>query len=152
MDYKAINSTLNKYFDGTSTLEEEKLLKKYFDSGNIKPEHNAYKPLFDSFAQQHRVTNPRSVRFDYKQPKKNYKLAIAATLVIGLGIAGMYYTETQKETIIASKNVTKERKKEAYKELKKFSSQLNKGIERAGALSIFGKTTKRIFNLTKDKK
>jgi len=53
-----INELLNKYFSGTSTLEEEKILKKYFTSEKLTTEHQAYKPLFDVFDLEAKVTYP----------------------------------------------------------------------------------------------
>jgi hypothetical protein len=150
MDYKAINNILNRYFDGTSTLEDEKKLKQYFDTDKVLPEHNAYKPLFDHFGNTHNVTNPKQVRLPYKQPKKNYKLAIAAVLVLGLGIFGLTRQNFVEKEIV-SKNITQEKKKEAYKEMEKFSNSINKGIKRVSALSIFGKTTKKIFKIEEKK-
>jgi len=44
-----INDLLEKYFDGQTSLTEEKLLKQYFSSNEIKSEHLIYKPLFEAF-------------------------------------------------------------------------------------------------------
>jgi len=146
MDYKTINNILNRYFDLTSTLEDEKILKQYFATQNILPEHQAYKPLFDYFANSRNVTNPEQIRLPYKHAKKNYKLAIAVILVLGLGIFGLTRQNIVEKEIV-SKNITQEKKKEAFKEMEKFSNSVNKGFKRVSALSVFGKTTKKIFNL-----
>lgn len=44
-----INDLLEKYFDGQTSLAEEKLLKQYFSSNEISLEHLIYKPLFEVF-------------------------------------------------------------------------------------------------------
>jgi len=148
MDYKAIDNTLNRYFDGTSTLEEERLLKQYFSSAQVRPEHLAYKPLFDHYGNALNVTNPKQVRLPYKK-QKNYKLAIAAVLILGLGMFGLYRQNTVVEKQIVSKNITSEKKKEAYKEIEKFSNSVNESMQRVGALSIFAKTTKKVLNINR---
>jgi len=150
MDYKAINNTLNRYFDGTSTLEEERLLKQYFSSAQVRPEHMTYKPLFDHYGNAQNVTNPNQVRLPYKK-QRNYKLAIAAILVLGLGLFGLYRQNLSIEKQIVSKNITPEKKKEAYKEIQKFSNSVNESMQRVGALSIFAKTTKKVFKINQRK-
>lgn len=47
-----IDNILNHYFEGTSTVGEEKILKGYFRSHQIAPQHEIYKPLFDLFDQE----------------------------------------------------------------------------------------------------
>jgi len=150
MDYKAIDNTLNRYFDGTSSLEEERLLKQYFSSAQVRPEHMPYKPLFDHYGNAMHVTNPQQVRLPYKK-QNNYKLAIAVVLVLGLGIFGLVRQNVIVEKQIVSKNITPEKKKEAYKEIEKFSNSVNESMQRVGALSIFAKTTKKVLKINQKK-
>jgi hypothetical protein len=49
MDKILINSLLDKYFEGGTTLDEDKILKRYFKNGKVAPEHLDVKPLFDFF-------------------------------------------------------------------------------------------------------
>ena len=151
MDYKAINNTINRYFDGISTLEEECILKQYFSSDNVHPEHMAYKPLFDHYGNTQSVTNPKQIRLPYRK-QKNYKLAIVAILVIGLGIFGLSIKNNLTNQQLVSKNITPEKGQKAFKEIQKFSKSVNNGMKRASALSIFGKTTNRIFKINKPNK
>jgi hypothetical protein len=43
---------LQKYFDGATTLEEEKAIKAAFASGQISEQHRRYLPLFQSFLRE----------------------------------------------------------------------------------------------------
>ena len=43
---KKIDNILEKYFEGETTLDEEKLLRSYFQSGKVTDEHLAYAPIF----------------------------------------------------------------------------------------------------------
>lgn len=47
-----IKSLLEKYFEGNTSLEEEKQLHQYFLQAKIAEELLPYKPLFDFFGQQ----------------------------------------------------------------------------------------------------
>ena len=49
--HKLIDSLLESYFEGTSTLEEEQMLKDYFN-GNIEKRHLEYQSLFSLFAHE----------------------------------------------------------------------------------------------------
>ncbi|GEM_PF-3039909 len=144
MDYKEINNILDKYFEGLSGLDEEKRLRQYFASNEISQEHLPYKPLFEHYKSQTNVTNPRRLRLEYKQPKKNYKLAIAAVLLIGLGLFSIRQNRQNKQLQFAANETNK---KEAFKEIKKYSKKINKSFDQAGSISIFAKTTKKIFNV-----
>lgn len=47
MDSKNMNELLQKYWEGTSTLEEETTLVQYFNEGEVAEEHKAYAPVFN---------------------------------------------------------------------------------------------------------
>ncbi|WP_163708236.1 hypothetical protein [Mangrovibacterium lignilyticum] len=46
METKRIRALLERYFDGESSLEEEKQIQRYFSSGEIDAELRPYKELF----------------------------------------------------------------------------------------------------------
>ena len=47
MDYKYITQLLERYWEGTTSLEEEQILKAFFSQKDIPAELLGYKPLFD---------------------------------------------------------------------------------------------------------
>ena len=47
MDYKYITQLLERYWEGTTSLEEEQILKAFFSQKDIPAELLRYKPLFD---------------------------------------------------------------------------------------------------------
>ena len=53
-----IDKLLNNYFDGISSIEEERALKRYFSDENVLPEHEAYRSLFVAFAKEKEVVAP----------------------------------------------------------------------------------------------
>jgi len=44
-----MNNLLEKYFQGETSLEEERELKKYFLKGNVAAEHEIYRAMFEEF-------------------------------------------------------------------------------------------------------
>jgi hypothetical protein len=153
MDYKQIDNILNKYFEGNSSLEEEKILRKYFASGNIAESHRVYKGMFEYFEKAQNVTNPLPVRLNHKPKKYKKYLAGAAAFIIGLGLIGLMQMQTDNlDAKIKVSNHNPEKQKEAINEIKKFSKKINQGIEKTDAITIFGSMTQKIFNLKNNKK
>jgi len=157
MDYKNIDNILNKYFEGLTTLEEEKVLRQYFSSDKVQEAHEMYRPMFQYFATAKNVTNPLPVRLNYKQKTNRFYYAVTAAIVVGLGLFGLLQLDfkpnkNQTAANIQMSDSSPEKKKEAVKEIKKFSKNLTEGLEKTGALSVFGTTTKKVFNIKNNKK
>ncbi len=135
MDYKEINKILELYFEGETTLEQEKLLKDYFSTSKIAPGHRSLKNLFDFYQEEKKLKNPKALHFNQFKRKRNYKLATAAVLILGLGIFGLL----SKQKMESRNNIaTTESKKEIFNEVKKYSNDLNKGIKQLSAFGFIG--------------
>ncbi len=64
MSFEAINSLIEKYFAGETSLDEERILRGYFKGSNIDPRLASYAPLFQFFEHE------KQVQFDAtKMPK-----------------------------------------------------------------------------------
>jgi len=153
-DYKNIDNILNKYFEGMTSLQEEKLLRNYFASGQVAPAHEAYRALFQYTAEAHQQTTP--VPFKIQVQPKSYRFYYAASVALLIGLSLVWFLQSDKKTNlnmtdaathIQVSNNNKQKKKEAEKELKKFTKNVQKGLDNAGALSIFGSTTKKVFKI-----
>ena len=55
MNEQKMNDLLQRYFDGATTLDEERILKRYFAGSDIYESHRAYQPMFAFFAQEREV-------------------------------------------------------------------------------------------------
>ncbi len=159
MDFKKIDNILNKYFEGLTTLEEEKQLKDYFASEYIADQHYPYKALFGYFERAGQFSNPRPVHIASKTKNKRKYYAAAAALVIGLTFVGLIRSGFNHKinlhetaTHIQVSNPNPEKQKEAVKEIKKFTRNVNEGIQKTGAISVFGTTTRKVFNIKNEKK
>jgi len=158
-DYKHIDNILNKYFEGLTTLSEEKVLRNYFSSDDIAETHRPYKAMFQHFEQAQRMTNPKP--FQIQNKTRNYRVYYAASIVlfIGLGLVWLLQQDYKKNnyfnnvsTQVQISNNNPQKKEEAKKEIKKFTKNIRKGIENAGTLSLFGTSTKKVFNIKNNKK
>ncbi len=53
-----IDNLLEKYWEGETSVEDEKVLKQYFKSSNVEQEHEAFKDLFVFFDNESQITYP----------------------------------------------------------------------------------------------
>ena len=88
MDYKYINQLLNKYWEGTSSLEEERILRAFFSQKDVPGSFLAYKELF-VYEQQEQERGVMSADFDDRllalvgedTPVKAHKLTLTRRLL-----------------------------------------------------------------------
>ena len=98
-----IDNILEKYFEGISSVEDEKALKKYFQSGNIQSQHEMYKPLFATFDEEKQITAPAFVtplERDNKKPFLSRKLwiSIASTAAVILLVINLFPFKNRNRT------------------------------------------------------
>ena len=146
MEPHKIEEILKKYFDGKSTLKEEKTLSEYFNSENVAPQLNTYKPLFQFVTKEKMQQSKIHVSENIPQKKSKHWLSIAAAVcVFTLGILWIY--NAQVNSIPSDKTI--EDPKLAYEETKKalllVSENLNKGLNQTEYLSEFNKSKNLIF-------
>jgi anti-sigma-K factor RskA len=94
-----MNELLEKYWEGTTSHEEEQRLKRYFASGNITAAHEVYKPLFETIALEQqvlpsfdafaKVSNKTSLWTQFNNHKWK-SLAVAASLAAILTLGAVY--------------------------------------------------------------
>jgi hypothetical protein len=54
-DFNHIQQLLEKYWEGETSVEEERQLKSYFNFGEIDPQHQKYAPMFQAFKAEQSV-------------------------------------------------------------------------------------------------
>ena len=109
METKKIAKLLQTYFNGESTVEEERTLETYFKSGNVAEELMEYAPYFNGISELATVTDDRNFEeevMDFileneNQEKTKYRrlwqtvTGIAASVIIVLG-GFLFYQQQQK--------------------------------------------------------
>ena len=146
MDYKKVKELLDKYFDGTSSLKEEQLIKEYFAyTKEIPTELIAAKALFDQ------INEEATEQCEFEpiiSPSKNWLstrfiIRFAASIIL---LFGLFYfiqqpVDEQPYAYINGKAITD--KNIAIKETKKalfsITTRLNQGTKDLSKLSKFNK-------------
>ena len=138
MEYSNIEKLLERYFEATSTVAEEEVLREYFSSGDIPLHLKKHAPMFQYFsvAKEERFTK----QVPLKPRKKSYIkwISIAAVSVLVFGIYfGRNYQE-QREAEFAYQ--------ETKKALSLLATNLGRGTEKVAYLREFEETKQKIYN------
>ncbi|WP_299161606.1 hypothetical protein [uncultured Eudoraea sp.] len=137
MELDRIEKLLEKYFEATTTVAEEKQLRDYFSQDSVEPHLEQYTPMFTYFS---KAKDERFTKQVPLKPKVSYHkwISIAAVAVIAFGIYfGNDYRE-QKEAEYAY-NETK-------KALNLLAQNLERGTEKVAYLNEFEQTKQKIYN------
>ena len=124
MELDSIEKILEKYFEATTTIVEEKALNEYFSQDNIEPHLEQYRPMFNYFsvAKEERFTKQVPLK-----PRKKYDrwMSVAAVAILTFGIyfgnqyqerkqAELAYQETKKAFELLAENFGRGTEKVAY--------------------------------------
>jgi hypothetical protein len=146
MELKLVEQLLEQYFQGETTIAEEKQLKAYFSSNDVAPHLAKYQALFGYFETQ------KETQFEQKlllQPRKQFTvkwIGIAASFVVLFGLATFYFSTSEpKQEDLGTYNNPEEAFAATQKALLMVSEQVNIGMESVVYLEEYEKTKKTIF-------
>ncbi len=144
MESVKIEKLLEAYFEGNTTLAEEKLLRDYFNSNNVAGHLEQYTSMFAGFQAAKEEHSSREFNLPERKSKTNktWWYSVAAMLVVAFGVGSFYfsqphYTQEEKEALAAF-----EKSKKAMMLL---SENLNKGAEQITFVEQFAITKDKIF-------
>lgn len=144
MELNRIETILEKYFQGETSVSEEKELKNYFSS-DVAQHLEQYKPLFGYFSKAATQKFKQSVPLQTK--KRNFKwLSIAASVVVLLGISTFTFLHQPEESSDLGTYESPEAAFEAtQKALSMLSKNVNVGIESVSYINEFQNSKELIF-------
>ena len=153
-----IEKLIEKYHNAETSLQEEAQLKAYFNGDHVAPELEHYKPMFQYFSQSKKEQYTKDVPLNTKKTKLYQWISVAAVAVLMIGLVVPTFigpSEQEKQEALLAYNQTIEafnlislgmnEGKQQLNSLTLVSDNLNQGIEVAGHLSEFTKTTNKIF-------
>ena len=132
-----IREVLEKYWDGETSLEEERELRSYFASSQVAEEFAPFIPLFAFFDEEkHKemsahITLPREIKTG-KVVNFKWLINIAASIVIFISIFFINKNLNRDRVDQYAYNDTYQTPEEAYLEVKQallfVSAKMNKGV------------------------
>ncbi|MCK8523530.1 hypothetical protein M0D21_18245 [Aquimarina sp. D1M17] len=143
MELSNIEKLLEKYFEGETTISEEKELKVYF-TGETVPSHlERYKDLFQYFSNESTITATKDLKIKASRTPKYKWIGVAASIAL---IAGIFLTRTVDSTEPVD---TFEDPEIALQETKKIlnmvSQYMNEGKQNLVYLQEFENTKKKFI-------
>lgn len=156
METSKIKELLHNYFNGESTIEEERALETYFRSGNVADEFSEYTGFFNGISDLAYFSDDSNIEeevMDYileneHREKTKYRwlwqtvTGIAASVIIVLG-GFLFYQQQQKPFDDTFKD-PKEAYAYAQQTLQFVSSKYNKGVSGLAEFNKLQKATQPV--------
>jgi len=138
MEFNNIEKLLEGYFEGTTTVAEEKMLREYFMKEDVPLHLKNYAPMFQYFSV---AKEERFVKQLPLKPRKNSYLKWISVAAVGILVFGIYFGRSYQE----------QKKAEfAYRETKKalslLATNLGRGTEKVAYLKEFEEAKQKIYN------
>jgi hypothetical protein len=150
MEFNKIEDLLEKYFQGETSIAEEKELKDYFSSPNVAQHLEQYKPMFGYFSQVKEQKSTQTIPL--KTKKRNVAwLSIAASVVVLLGVGTYFYVSEKNaapavaQTELGTYDDPEEALAATQKALALLSSNVNVGIESVQYIKEYEQSKNKIF-------
>jgi len=146
-----IETLLEKYLEGETTLKEERILSEYFNSANIKAEWTVYKDMFTYF--EHSKDNTPQMSFTPPQEEKSKfdffqkYAAVAMILLIGT----MFYFQQQTPQNLGTYDDPKMALQETKKVFNLISHHLNSSTDDIKYLNTLEETKTKYINTIEPK-
>ena len=144
MELAKIEQLLEAYFEGNTSLLDERTLRTYFSKADVAPHLAMYKPLFNGLDIAKNEVSKKEVKLPTSKSKnvRVWWYGIAASLVLAIGLGNYMFnqpsfTQEEQEALAAF-----EESKDAMRLL---SQNFNKGAEELRLINQFTKTTNKIL-------
>jgi hypothetical protein len=145
MELNNIETLLEKYFQGETSVSEEKELKNYFSSSDVAQHLEQYKPLFGYFSKAKNQEFSQSIPLQTKKHNVRW-FSIAASVIVLLGIGTFTYLHQPEEKNDLGTYESPEAAFEAtQKALSLLSKNVNVGIESVTYINEFQNSKELIF-------
>ncbi|WP_298224433.1 hypothetical protein [Flavobacterium sp.] len=148
MELYKIETLLEKYFEGETTIAEENELKRYFSSETVAPHLQQYQALFGYYATEKSQNFERELPLQQSKKSQIKWISIAASIVVLLGV-GIYAFNNLSAEKSNEELGTYDDPEEAFRETQKalamLSTNVNVGIESIQYIQNYENTKDQIF-------
>ncbi len=147
MELDRIEKLIEQYFQGETSIAEEKELTNYFSSLNVAQHLEQYKPVFGYFLQAKEQQFLQEIPLQSKKQKNVKWLSIAASIVFMLGIGTFIYLNNEKPVSgeFGSYDDPEIALAETQKALALVSQKINVGMESVSDIKEYEQSKNKIF-------
>lgn len=144
MESNKIERLLERYFEGETTLAEEKLLRSYFTSDEVAPHLEAYIGLFSAFAKAQEDTFEQPVVIPGQG--KNTRWLVSAVAIVLIAIGFFIQQQTTKPAVTGEFQDNPEMAVlKAKQSLLLVSRMINQSTSQLGAVKAFDNAPSPFF-------
>ena len=144
MELRQIEILLEKYFEGETTIQEERELKAYFSSSEVASHLESYKPMFTNFQKQKEIQFTKTLPLQPRKQNNVKWIGVAASLVALFGTL-LYFNSQSDSEDLGTFSSPEEAFVETQKALNMVSAEVNKGVKSIEVLNEYEQTKKTIF-------
>ncbi len=141
MDYQKIEQLLNNYFEGTTSIADELLLKDYFSSDAVAEHLKQYQPLFGYFNSAKNEVAPVLK----PKPRAINWTAIAAVFVLTAGLATLWMLNVPNSEDLGTFDDPEIAYIETMKALELLAENINYGMESVHYITEYEQSKNLIF-------
>jgi len=145
MELDRIENLLEKYFEGETTIAEEKELKIYFSSSDVAQHLEHYRGMFGYFSAAKEQKFEKELPSKITTKKKVAWLSIAASIVILLGLFTFYNQNMTQNQDLGTYDDPEKAFQETQKALNLLSKNVNVGVEGMQYVQEYQQSTELIF-------
>ena len=142
-----IDILLEKYFDGSTSIEQEKQLTNYFSGNDVAQHHEQYQELFGFFEKEKQTTYNQEIILKNKSMKINW-FAFAASMFFVVGMTAFYLMNNNSanpENGLGTYKSPEIAFAETQKALQMLSSNVNVGINSVAYINEYQTAKSKIF-------
>ena len=148
MESYKIETLLEKYFEGETTITEENELKTYFSSTTVAPHLKQYQALFGYYISERNQSFETELVVPKRRTSQITWISIAASIVVLLGVG--IYTFNNTNNVKSNQELgTYDNPEEAFiqtqKALAMLSNNVNVGIGSIQYIENYENTKNKIF-------
>lgn len=150
MDWNKIEALLERYFEGTTTLEEELALKTFFQGSSVPPHLECYRSMFSYFTKAKQEQMTRHIQTKSRRTTfVGWLVAASIVVLLGISFITWQFQAAAPKALVKTELGTYTNPEEAYVATQKalfiLSEQLNTGITSMRYLNEYEKSKKIIF-------
>lgn len=147
MELNKIERLIEKYFQGETSISEEKELKSYFASAQVAASLEHYKSMFGYFVEAKKETSSAEITLPKKKQNNLAWLSLAASVAVLFGVGFYVYTSSNVSTKedLGTFDNPEMAFKETQKALDLISTHLNTGYEGMTYIKEFELSKNKIF-------
>lgn len=147
MESDKIETLIEKYFQGETSIAQEKQLQDYFSAPNVAQHLEQYQPMFAYFSQARQQQFTQAVPLQTKKRSVAW-LSVAASVVVLLGVGTYIYlnnNSSSKQETLGTYDDPEVAFRQTQKALAMLSAHVNTGIEGVQYLKEYEVAKDKVF-------